>query len=216
MNLGSCSAATAGPTRLAFSPDGAMLAAAFFDHTTVLWDVAKREQFGTLRGHRERVLDVAFSPDGEWIATASLDYTARIWETRTGQNVATLPGAAPVRRVQWSPTGDYLATSTNSSREVFLYKITGRHRVQQWLTGHRVELRCVAAHPRLERITTSGYSELISWDLSVSRPSPVAMEPNPGAVTSLAYSPDGSLLATASWRWRSDPREVMHQGREHG
>src|SRR5207249_11698901 len=48
-----------GATAVAFSPDGAMLAAAFLDHTTILWDVAKRERFGTLRGHRERVLDVA-------------------------------------------------------------------------------------------------------------------------------------------------------------
>ncbi len=64
------------------------------------------------------------------------------------------------------------------------------------------------AHPLRERIATSGYAELISWDLPASRPSPVAMEPNPGAVTALAYSPDGSLLATASWRGSSDPREV--------
>ncbi len=194
---------------LAFSPDGTVLAT-FFDHTTVLWDVAKREQLGTLRGHRERILDAAFSPDGEWIATASLDYTARIWETRTGQLIATLPGAAPLRRVRWSPTGGYLATSTrHSSRDLFIYKITGR-RVQQWLSGHRVELRRVAPHPRLDRLTTSGYQELFSWDHSASRPSPIVMEPNPGAVTSLVYSRDGSLMASASWPMTGPgPREVV-------
>jgi eukaryotic-like serine/threonine-protein kinase len=161
-----------GAHAFAFSPDGAMLTAAFLDHTTVLWDVAKREQFGTLRGHRELVYDVAFSPDGEWIATGSLDYTVRIWEKRTGQNVATLSGLGPGRRVQWSPTGDHLATSTHGGRLVFLYLITGRNRVQQWLTSHRGEISCVAAHPRRERFTTSGGLELISWDLSVSRPTP--------------------------------------------
>ena len=81
--------------------------ATFFDHTTVLWDVAKRQQLGGLRGHRERILDAAFSPDGEWIATASLDYTARIWETRTGQNVAILP-APPRCRRSWSSTENTL------------------------------------------------------------------------------------------------------------
>ena len=198
-----------GSNALVFNPDGTMLAT-FFEDTTVLWDVAKREQFGTLRGHRERILDAAFSSDGEWIATASLDYTVRIWETRTGQTVATLPGAAAVCRVRWSSTGEYLATSTDSSRDVFLYKITGRRHVQQWLTGHGVELRCVAAHPRLERLTTSGYSEVISWDLRASRPSAVAMEPNSGAITSMAYSADGSVLATASWPMpTSSPCEVL-------
>jgi WD40 repeat protein len=198
----------AGALALAWSPDGAMLAVAFLDHTTVLWDVAKREQYGTLRGHRERVHDAAFSHDGKWLATASLDYTVRIWETRTGQNLATLSGSAPAVRVQWSPTSDYLATSLNSSREVLLYKVTGRHVVQRWLTGHQVELRCVAAHPRLERFTTSGYSELIAWDLSVSPPFPVSIGPNPGAVTAVAYNPDGSLVATASWLG-TEPREVV-------
>jgi WD40 repeat protein/serine/threonine protein kinase len=187
-----------GAHALAFSPNGALLAAAFADHTTVLWDVAKREQLNTLRGHRERVFDVAFSPDGEWIATGGLDYTTRIWDTRTGQNLATLPGiSSPTFRVQWSPTGDFLAASLNNSREILLYRITGRHGVQQWLTGHGVELRCVAAHPRLDRLATSGYTELSTWDLSVSRPSPVVMPPNSGAVTALTYSPDGSLLAVA-------------------
>ena len=102
-----------GASALAFSPDGAILVVAFRDHTTVLWDVAKREQFGVLRGHREVVADVAFSPDGEWIATGSFDYTTRIWETRTGQSVAMLSGAGPALRVQWSPAGDYLATTPN-------------------------------------------------------------------------------------------------------
>jgi eukaryotic-like serine/threonine-protein kinase len=188
-----------GAYALAFSPNGALLAVAFADHTTVLWDVAKREQLGTLRGHREKVFDVAFSPDGGWIATGGLDYTTRIWDTRTGQNVATLPGfSSPTFRVKWSPTGDFLAVSLNNAREVLLYKVTGRHHVQQWLTGHGVELNSVAAHPFLDRLTTSGYTELNTWDLSVSRPSPVAIGPNPGDVTSLAYSPNGSLLAIGS------------------
>jgi serine/threonine protein kinase/WD40 repeat protein len=198
-----------GANALAFSPDGALLAVAFSDHTAVLWDVAKREQFATLRGHRERVLDVAFSPDGEWIATGALDYTARVWETRTGRNVATLPASSsPAFRVRWSPRGDHLAVGLHNAREVVLYKVTGRHQVQQWLTGHRVELRGVAAHPRREEIASSGYTELMSWDLSAPRPAPVALEPNPGAVTALAYSPDGSLLATASHRL-TRPFEVL-------
>ena len=157
-----------GASALAFSPDGALLAVAFRDQTTVLWDVAKREQFVVLRGHLGGVADVAFSTDGQWIATGGFDYTTRIWETRTGQSVATLSSAGPALRVQWSPTGDYLATSLNYGDTLFLNRITGRHGVQQWLTGHRSEVRCAAAHPRRERIATSGSQELIFWDLSAS------------------------------------------------
>jgi WD40 repeat protein len=212
-----------GANALAFNTDGTKLAVAFYKKTpdavepgdladpgrVVVWDVVKREQFCTLRGHRERILDLAFSPDGEWLATGSLDYSARIWDVRTGQHVATLPVASsPANRVQWSPTGDRLAVCLNNPRQIFLYAIAGRHGVQQWLTGHRVELRCVAAHPRLDRLATSGYSELNAWDLSGPRPARIAFEPNPGAVTAMAYSPDGSMLATASWRG-SKPGDVV-------
>jgi serine/threonine protein kinase/WD40 repeat protein len=212
-----------GATALFFSPDGTRLAVAFYKQTSsaedpgelsdpgkvVLWDVARREQLCIFRGHRERILDLAFSPDGEQLATGSLDYTARIWDTRTGQQVAVLSTpSSPANRVHWSPTGDQLAVSSNNSREIFLYALKGRHAVQQWLTGHRVELRCVAAQPRLDRLATSGYKELMSWDLSGPRPSPVALESNPGAVNALAYSPDGSLLATASAQG-SKTRDVL-------
>jgi serine/threonine protein kinase/WD40 repeat protein len=197
-----------GARALAFSPDGKLLAVANLDHTISLWDLPRREQFSALRGHREMVYDVAFSPDGEWIATGSLDYTVRIWETRTGQNIATLSGNGPGVRVEWSPTGEFLASTTNNHQEVFLYKVTGRNGVQTWLTGHRRELASAAAHPRLERIATSGYDELFSWDLTTARPSPVDLGRNPGAVTSLTYNSDGSLLAIGSWPQNANSRHM--------
>ena len=159
-------------------------------------------------GHRERVLGVAFSPDGEWIATriARLHHTDLV-DTPPDSSSRAFP-SAPLRNLQWSPTGEYSGDEhPSSNRDVFLYKITGRGQVQRRLSGHRVESKGVAAHPRLDRISTTGYMELISWDLSLPRPTPIPLPPNPGAVTAIAYSPDGVLLATASWT--SKPCEVQ-------
>jgi WD40 repeat protein len=184
---------------LAFSNDGTMLAAASYDGTVSLWDIAKRVQVGTLRGHRERVVDVAFSPDSQWIATGSLDYTTRIWDAHTGQAIATLAGSSsPAFAVKWSPNGDYLAVSMNNASEMYLYRITGRQAARQWLTGHTVGLGRVAAHPLRQQIISSGYRELMSWDVSVPHPSANSIGPNPDPVTSLAYNADGSMLAVAS------------------
>jgi WD40 repeat protein len=184
---------------LTFSHNGAVLAGACSDHTTMLWDVAGRKPFGTLRGHRERVTAVAFSPDGEWIATTSGDYTTRIWETRTGQTLATLPGAGDMDQVDWSPDGNEIAATTKWHRTVFLYRINGRRDVQQWLTGPGHEAVAVASHPRNEQFTTLlSNGSLIAWDMSAPRNAHRQIGSEFGQGNALAYSPDGTLLAAAS------------------
>jgi WD40 repeat protein len=180
---------------LDFSPDGALLAGGCRDHTTMLWDVLGRKQFGALRGHRERVASLAFSPDGDWIATTSGDYTTRIWETRTGHTVATLPGAGDMNKVAWSPDGSTIAATTNWHRTIFLYRVVGRHDVQQWLTGPGSELSALAANPRFEQFTTLGGGPL-TWDVSTPRPTHHRVGPGRFAGHAVAYSPDGTLLAT--------------------
>ena len=205
-----------GASALAFSPDGTLLAVAFRDHTTVLWDVAKREQFGVLRGHREAGCRRGVQP-GRRVDRHRESTTTPPGSGRHGPGRAwpRFPATAQHYGCSGLPRAIISRRARIMAATLFLYRITGRHGVQQWLTGHRSEVRSVAAHPLRERIATSGGAELISWDLPASRPSPAVMEPNPGAVTGLAYSPDGSLLATASWRWQSDYREVSHPGREH-
>ena len=91
----------------------------------------------------------------------------------------------PPRRLEWSSTGGVLAVRTKAAQEVALYQITGRHHVQQWLTGHGVELINVAAHLRLERLATTGYLELNTWDLATPHPVPFPIGPNPAAATAL-------------------------------
>ncbi|WP_165228276.1 serine/threonine-protein kinase [Aquisphaera insulae] len=203
----------AGANRFSFSPDDSMLLG-LADRAVLLWDVAKRAQVGSLRGHRERVFDAAFSPDGEWIASGSLDYTARVWEARSGRVVVTLPGlSSPVFQVKWSPAGDHLALNLGNSGEVALHAIAGRHSVRWWLAGGEKEIGSVAAHPRTGRLATAGYSELRTWDLASARTSLLHDASDGEAVTAMAYNPDGTLLATAIHHGPGDPSIVVRDAR---
>jgi WD40 repeat protein len=78
----------AGPSAVAFSPDGQTLAAGCADHWARLWDVASGHQLLAL-DHGAWVRAVAFSPTQGLIATAGDGGEVRLWELPSGVRHAT-------------------------------------------------------------------------------------------------------------------------------
>jgi predicted NACHT family NTPase len=97
----------------AFSPDGARVVTASFDHTARVWDVKTGAVLATLSGHRDRVVGAVFSRDGSRIVTASADKTARIWDAMTGSASASLSGhTEQVVGATFSPDGARVITAS--------------------------------------------------------------------------------------------------------
>jgi WD40 repeat protein/beta-lactamase regulating signal transducer with metallopeptidase domain len=70
----------AGPTRLAFSPDGRALVTRGPDLSIRVWDVAAGKEIGRRKGHEGRVETVAFAPDGKTLASGGTDTTILLWD----------------------------------------------------------------------------------------------------------------------------------------
>ncbi|MET9226106.1 helix-turn-helix domain-containing protein [Lentzea sp. NPDC003310] len=69
--------------RLAFSPDGTLVAAGTTDDVVRVWDVRdprNPQVRAVLHGHTERVWGVAFAPDNRTLATTGADRTVRVWD----------------------------------------------------------------------------------------------------------------------------------------
>ena len=171
-----------------FSPDGAMLASGAGDDTVKLWDVETKEtiatrfkrfvtrrQIATLRGIMGYVESVTFSPDGTILATGSPE-GVNLWDVETKRNIAALRGpgnTSPkfIDAVRFSPDGSILAAASADS-EVILWSVSGR--------------------PSL--IMNASSDQAAS---TFTRPITM-LHGHEGGVYSVAFSPDGAILASAS------------------
>lgn len=61
--------------------------------------------------HRSTVNDLAFSPDGALVATAGQDGTVRVWDVRTRALRRMIACPGPVKALDWSRDGRFLATA---------------------------------------------------------------------------------------------------------
>ena len=100
-----------GHGHVAFSPDGAQVAAACRDGSVRVWASSTGEPLWVLRGHTGPVYQVCYSPDGRRLVSGSRDKSIKLWDPRTGIEVFTLRGhSGTVLSVTFSPDGKHIAS----------------------------------------------------------------------------------------------------------
>jgi len=101
------------PCCIAFSPDGALLAAGSSeDDRIVIWDWRNKTVLRTLAGHGNGTLDAAFSPDGAVIATCCWDHTINFWESGSGKWIKNFDaGKFWPQEIRFSKDGETVFTS---------------------------------------------------------------------------------------------------------
>ena len=78
--------------RMAFSPDGTLVATANSNDRVSLWERATGKKRADIAAHKGPVYAVAFSSEGKLLASGGCDDTIRLFELKTLQNVRTWVG----------------------------------------------------------------------------------------------------------------------------
>jgi WD40 repeat protein len=196
----------------AFSPDGRRVATADWSGSVRVWETATGQETLRLKGHQGRAACVAFSPDSRRLVSGGDDQMVRVWELASGgQAAAFAMDKYMVSAVAYDPRGTRVASAD----------LGGVVKVWDLRTGTAV--LTVGDYPDYEILRFSPNGR----QLAAAGPIRHQGEP-PGRVTvwdtatgkelyhrdgpaSLAYSPDGSRLATVT---RSHARTDAKNGEQ--
>ncbi len=199
---------------VAFSPDGTRLASGSADRQVKVWDVASGAALLTLPGHAGKVTAVAFSPDGRRLASTSGDPDqpgsepeVKVWDAATGATVFTATGHRfAVVGAAFAPDGRALATGARDGTVKLWDADTGRE-IATLRGGGRPVLAVAFAGDGRRLASANGLfdarwgewvaGDIMLWDVATRR-QVLTLRGHTGAIWSVAFSPDGRRLASAS------------------
>jgi len=204
-------------SRLAWSPDGRMLAVPCRDKLVYLYEGDSGEILKTLEGHTQEVLSVAWSPDAKLLASGGWDNVIRVWDTDRETMIKVLEGhEREVNAVAWSPDGAIIASSSEDET------------VRLWST-RSWELKGTLPHVGALHAAWSPDGKLLAvgsssggvtvWDVSKGEPCR-ALEGQIRDSAMVVWGPDGRLLASAAkdhtvCLWDTEQELLLETLRDH-
>jgi WD40 repeat protein len=199
---------------LAFSPDGAVVAAGDTAKTIRLWDTKTGKERFRLDGHNADVSGVVFVPGTQLLISAGYDATVHFWDTATGKKIKELA------KSEYDECAYRLAVSSDGK----LLAIAGKQRV--WGGDGRAALRVVEIATGKERFqatmqyrhvhavafapdgkTVAGgvrpmggaaFNPIHLWDTATGKPLG-RLRGHWGGVTNVSFKPDGKTVISSGY-----------------
>lgn len=185
---------------LAFAPKGFRLAAAHNGGVS-LWYPGQKAAEVTKLEWKGAHLDVIFSPDGSFLVTSMQENALHGWRLNDKQHMRMTGYPGKPRSLSWSMKGRWLATSGADAAILWPFQDKngpmGKAPMEIAVRGDS-KVTKVACHPQADVVATAYDDGMVLLTRLEDKAEIVAVRPMASAISALAWSADGAVLAWAS------------------
>jgi WD40 repeat protein len=191
---------------LAFSPDSTILAVGESDYVIRLWDMRDGKQIRAQEGHTSTIYDLEFNADGSLLASTGADGSIRLWDMSDGSEMLNLSSSYDyINSVAFSPDGETLVSAGDDDAVRIwdvkdgteLVAITEFADAEGEDLGYTENMNTVAFAPEGAVFAVGSDDDHVRiYNLDGEQQAIINTEYD---VESLAFSPDGTQIATIGY-----------------
>jgi WD40 repeat protein len=183
---------------VSYSPVQKLIASGSYDGTIRLWDPTMSKELAVLAPHMGPVIAVALAPDGKSLAAGATSASfqggeLKIWDPATHKERGSLPAHQDVvQSVAFAPDGRTFASGSFDGTVRLWEPWTG---IQRGVLADKAAIECVAFAPDNKSLAVSTHARVVKiWD-ATRKEEKRTLTGLTALCKSLAFSPDGTLLA---------------------